>query len=149
MMVTVLYRLAYEPESTGAAFGDVGDGQFYSEAVAWAADRNVASGYNASTFGPDDDVTREQMVTMLYRYAKSSGWDVTTAQSALSGFADANAVHDFAKEAMAWAVETGIILGNGDGNLSPEGHATRAEAATIMMRFCKNVIFGTAAMKNA
>lgn len=149
MMVTVLYRLAYEPKSTGAAFGDVGDDQFYSEAVAWAADRNVANGYNASTFGPDDDVTREQMVTMLYRYAKSSGWDVTTAQSALSGFADANAVHDFAKDAMAWAVEAGIILGNGDGNLSPEGHATRAEAATIMMRFCKNVIFGTAAAKNA
>ena len=142
MMVTVLYRLAYEPETadTGAAFDDVGDDKFYSEAVAWAADNNVANGYSAGTFSPDDNVTREQLVTMLYRYAKSGGWDVTASQSPLSGFADGNDVHDYAKDAMAWAVSAGIILGNNNGDLSPEGCATRAEAATILMRFCKNII---------
>ncbi len=142
MMVTVLYRLAYEPETadTGAAFDDVGGDKFYSEAVAWAADNNVANGYSAGTFSPDDNVTREQLVTMLYRYAKSGGWDVTASQSPLSGFADGNDVHDYAKDAMAWAVSAGIILGNNNGDLSPEGNATRAEAATILMRFCKNII---------
>lgn len=142
MMVTVLYRLAYEPETadTGAAFDDVGGDKFYSEAVAWAADNNVANGYRAGIFSPDDNVTREQLVTMLYRYAKSGGWDVTASQSSLSGFADGSAVHDYAKDAMAWAVSAGIILGNNNGDLSPEGCATRAEAATILMRFCKNII---------
>ena len=137
-LVTILYRLAGEPEPGGdSGFADVETGTWYTDAVAWAAENGIVNGTTDTTFAPGEDITREQLVTVLYRYAESKGYDVS-ASADLSGYPDAGQVQDYAQPAMAWAVAEGIVEGV-DGTLNPAGNATRAQIATILMRFCEGV----------
>ena len=137
MLVTILYRLEGEPDVTGeAGFDDVGD-TWYTDAVIWAAANDIVNGIGDNQFGPENTLTREQLVTMLYRYAQNKGYDVT-ASADLSGYPDAGQIQSWAQEAMTWAVAEGIVEGM-DGNLNPAGSATRAQIATILMRFCEGV----------
>ena len=126
MMVTVLARYDGVDTSAGATW--------YEKGVEWAAENNISSGADL-----DAPVSREQLAAMLYRYAAASGLD-TAASSELTGFADAGDVSGYAAEAMAWAVGAGLIGGMDKGELNPSGSATRAEVATILMRFCENVM---------
>ena len=137
-LVTILYRLEGEPEVSGTSgFSDVAAGTWYTDAVAWAAENGIVNGVNDTEFAPGDDLTRQQLVTILYRYAESKGYDVS-ASADLSGYPDAGQVQDYAQPAMAWAVAEGIVEGV-DGNLNPAGNATRAQIATILMRFCEGI----------
>lgn len=133
MIVTVLHRLEGAPSAGGAEFTDVAAGQWYTEAVAWAAENGVVYGSN-NAFKPDDSVTREQVAAILYRYAGYKGSD-TTARAELSDYSDASDISGYALEAMQWANAQGLIKGS-SGRLNPGGKATRAEIAAILMRFC-------------
>ena len=94
---------------------------------------------DGSVFAPNDTITREQMAVMLYRYAQYKGYDVTGSAD-LSGYTDAGSISSWAEYAMAWAVDAGLISGTGAAILSPQGSASRAEIATILMRFCESVV---------
>lgn len=134
-MATVLYRMAGEPEGTiENPFSDVADGQWYTDAVVWAAETGITLGTSADTFNPNDDVTREEMATFLYRFAEYESLDPIEVTGDLSAFPDADKVSEFATEAMTWAVGQKIIAGV-DGNLAPDGTATRAQVATVLMRY--------------
>ena len=132
MFATVLYRIAGEPEVTGDnPFTDVETGKWYTDAIIWAAGEKIIEGYGNGKFGTNDPVTREQMVTIFWRYhgkpsAESAG---------LSGFTDAGKISGWAKDAFAWAVGAGVINGKGNGILDPKGTATRAEVAQIVMNY--------------
>lgn len=135
MLVTMLHRLENEPVTGASRFSDVASGQWFSEAVAWAAANGVVNGYENGTFAPNASITREQLAAVLYRFAQFKGYDVT-AKGILNSFSDSAEVSGWAKEAMQWAVGVGII--NGDSNaLKPAGNATRAEVAMMLMRFCE------------
>ncbi len=135
MAVTVLYRLAGEPEVTGeTAFTDVNEEAYYYRALLWASQNKIVKGMTGTAFAPNASVTREQLVTFLYRYAKLQGEDVTVTGE-LKGYTDTDKLGDFAMEAMTWAVENEIINGMGGGKLAPKDTATRAQFATVLMRF--------------
>lgn len=135
----VLYRMANSPEMNyNAPFPDVGDGLFYSVPVSWAKEYQIIGGYENGLFGPSDFITREQMVTMMYRYAKVKGEDVSQ-RGKLNDFPDGSLVNKFAQEAMSWAVAKGIVQGTGEGYLKPQGNINRAECATIISRYCEKV----------
>ena len=136
-IATMLYRLENEPAAGAVNFTDVKPGQWYAPAVAWAAEQKIVSGYANGAFGAEDNVTREQLAAILYRYAEAKQYDVT-AKKALTGFSDGAAVSGWAAEAMQWAVGSGLLNGS-DGALNPQGYATRAEIAAILMRFCENI----------
>ena len=141
MIVTILYRLENEPAvSGGSAFTDVESGAWYANAVAWAAANDIVNGTSATTFAPNSPITREQMATMLYRFAQYKGMDAVTLQENLTGYPDGGQVSDYAIPAMNWAVGQGLIAGMENGTLVPQGSATRAQVATILMRFCENVM---------
>ena len=141
MIVTILYRLENEPAvSGGSAFTDVENGAWYADAVAWAAANDIVNGTSATTFAPNSPITREQMATMLYRFAQYKGMDAVTLQENLTGYPDGDQVSDYAIPAMNWAVGQGLIAGMENGTLVPQGSATRAQVATILMRFCENVM---------
>lgn len=135
MMVTTLYRIKGASAGSAAAFSDVAAGQWFTDAVNWAAANGVASGVGNNLFAPNADMTREQMAQFLYNYAKANGKDVSKTGD-LSRFADASSVSGWAKEAMAWAVGEGYINGM-DGKLNPQGTATRAQVATVLTRFAQ------------
>ena len=138
-LVTILYRLAGQPAVSGdLPFTDVEAGTWYTDAVAWAAENGIVNGTTDATFAPGEDITREQLVTVLYRYAESKGYDVS-ASADLSGYPDAGQVQSYATESVAWAVAEGLIQGFEDNTLRPAGNATRAQIATILMRFCEGV----------
>lgn len=132
MLATVLYRLEDAEASGGNPFADVTADTWYTDAVTWASANQIVSG-TGNGFAPDRDLSRQELVTMLYRYAKSVGMD-TDKTTDLDGYADAAEVADWAVEAMAWAVKSGLIAGRGGAVLAPEGTATRAEVATILQR---------------
>ncbi len=138
MIVTILYRLENEPEVGNSAFKDVPAGAWYAKAVAWAAANEIVDGYSDTVFGPEDPVTREQLSAILYRYAKYKGYDVTR-QAELSGYTDAGRVTGYAVDAVRWAVAEGLIAGVTETTLVPNGNSTRAQTATILMRFCESV----------
>ena len=141
MIVTILYRLENEPAvSGGSAFTDVESGAWYADAVAWAAANDIVNGTSATTFAPNSPITREQMATMLYRFAQYKGMDAVTLQEHLTGYPDGGQVSDYAIPAMNWAVGQGLIAGMENGTLVPQGSATRAQVATILMRFCENIM---------
>ena len=134
-LVTILYRIAGEPESTATnPFADVADGQWYTNAVIWAAENGIVKGVNTTTFAPNDQITREQIATILFRYAKAE-----KVEGKLADFPDAEKVSDYAADAMAWAVEQGLINGisesDGKTYLAPQETATRAQIAVILMRY--------------
>ena len=138
-LVTILYRLEGQPAVSGdLPFTDVETGTWYTNAVLWAAQNGIVNGVTDTTFAPGDEITRQQLVTILYRYAEAKGYDVS-ASADLSGYPDADQVQDYAQPAMAWAVAENIIQGMEDGTLKPAGNASRAQIATILMRFCEDV----------
>ena len=137
MLVTILYRLAGSPAvSDAAAFTDVASGDWFASGVAWASANGIVTGYGDGRFGPNDPITREQMAAILYRYAGFAGQS-TAGQADLSVYTDAGQVSPYAAEPMGWAVDRGLITGVTTGTLAPGGSATRAQVATILMRFCE------------
>ncbi len=137
-LVTVLYRMAGEPavEET-APFTDVAENRFYTDAVSWAYSEGIAKGVTEERFAPGKAVTREQMVTFLFRYAEVIGMDVT-GRADLGQYPDADKVMDFAQDAFAWAVDAKLVEGMEDGTLRPKNTSTRAQAATMLMRMNTN-----------
>lgn len=132
MIVTVLYRLEKSPAVTGASkFTDVPAGQWYSDAVAWAAANKIVNDYDETTFGPMNAVTREQMAAILFRYEQVKGLENVTLEENLNRFPDQNKISAYAIPALQWAVGQKIINGNADGTLDPTGTATRAQVAQI------------------
>ncbi|MBQ7475285.1 MAG: S-layer homology domain-containing protein [Clostridia bacterium] len=138
MVVTVLWRQEGSPAiDYRPVFKDVADGEWYAAATLWAKDNGVVMGTSGTTFSPDDRITREQLVTMLFRYADFKGLDTSSGES-IDRFPDASAVSDWARTAVAWATDKGIIKGNrikGEDCLDPRGNATREQFATIIYRF--------------
>ena len=134
MIVTILWRLQGSPEVEATeTFTDVSPDAWYAKAIAWAVAEGVADGYGEGLFGPNDAITREQLAAMLWRYAGSpeAGGD-------LSAFADGDDTSDWAQQAMSWAVAQGLITGVDSDRLDPKGQATRAQTATILMRFAQS-----------
>lgn len=143
MLVTVLYRLEGEPAVDGQTqpFTDVDAGRYYGDAITWAANSGVVNGVTDTRFAPEAAVTREQMVTILYRYAGLEGADVT-AKADLESFPDHDQVKPYARDAFSWAVGAGIIQGNSNGGvttLSPRNSATRAQVAAVLMRYLEQL----------
>ncbi len=142
MAATVLYRIAGEPEVEGdIPFNDVPENKYYTNAVIWAEKHGVVAGFPDGTFRPNDNITREQLATILYRYAGAQG-KVKEADADLSAFPDAAKVHAYALDAMAWAVGAELINGVGSGGksyLQPANNATRAQFATIISRYMESV----------
>ena len=135
MIVTILWRLEGSPiVSDSIDYNDVQPQDWYGEAVRWANSAGVATGYGNGTFGPNDPITREQMATMLWRYAGSPKVD-----GSLSSFVDGEQTSDWAQSAMIWVVDQGLIAGVGNDRLEPREQATRAQAATILMRFAQDM----------
>ena len=137
MLVTVLWRYEGEKKAGANIFTDVPDGQWYTDAVAWAAVNGIVGGVGDGKFDPNGNITREQMAAILYRYSESKGFD-TSKTGDLNTFPDAAKLSDWAKTAYSWAVGEGLITGN-DGKLDPQGNATRAQVATILMRFINKI----------
>lgn len=140
MIVTILYRLEGSPAVTGtSAFVDVPAGQWYTDAVNWAAANQIVNGTSATTFAPNASITREQMAAILYRYAQYKGYDVTK-KADLSGYSDNSQVSAYAKDALAWANAAKLINGVTNTTLAPQGNATRAQVSAILHRFCDGVV---------
>lgn len=141
-VVTVLYRLAGQPAADWEnPFWDVPASAWFHDAVTWAWENDITGGVSSTHFGAGNAVTREQLATFLYRYAQDQGYD-TSARADLSGYSDAGLVSSYATEALSWANATGLITGTTATTLSPKGSATRAQVATILSRFCQDVIPG-------
>ncbi|WP_458862591.1 InlB B-repeat-containing protein [Acidaminobacterium chupaoyuni] len=139
MIVAILYRLEGQPEAETARFGDVPADTYYAGAIGWAAANGVVKGYGNGDFGPDDSITREQMVAILHRYAVFKGKDVSK-KAELSAFTDAETISAYARESMQWAYQEGLVSGVTNTELAPTAGATRAQVATLLMRFCKNLL---------
>ena len=138
MAVTVLYRLAGSPEVEGTVdFTDMDAEAYYYRALVWAWEAGIVQGVDAERFAPQSMVTREQLVSLLYRYAQTQNMDVSEKVD-LGDYADAEQVSAYAREAMAWAIGNGIVEGVDAATLAPKGTATRAQAAAILMRFLEN-----------
>ena len=138
-LVTILWRMAGSPQVNGLMdFDDVSQDAYYTEAVRWAASEGIAGGYGNGLFGSDDPITREQMAAILYRFAQHMGYDVSIGEDTnILSYTDAPDVSGYAVAALQWACGAGIIRGTGDGStLTPQGGATRAQAAVILTRFC-------------
>ena len=144
MLVTVLWRYAGEPDAGSSNFKDVPDGKWYSEAVAWAASKGIVNGVGDGKFDPNGAVTRAQMATILYNYSNSVGMN-TAKTTDFNSFKDGSSVKNWAKAGMQWAVAEGLITGSKDNNvlyLAPASGATRAQVATILMRYIENLVEG-------
>lgn len=141
MFVTVLYRLSGESgviTENAASFGDVADAQqYYYEPVMWASSNGIVLGYDDGTFKPNVSITREQMATIMCRYAAWRGEDVSAEPAAIESFPDAGEIQDYAREAMCWAVSRSIINGS-DGQLLPLDTAQRSHVAQIILNYMKN-----------
>ena len=142
MLVTVLWRYAGEPASGSAGFTDVPSGQWYTEAVAWAAENGIVNGVGGGKFDPNGAVTRAQFATILYRYAQNE--DLASDAAAVLDFPDGDTVQSWALDAMRWAVAEGLLSGSkhsdGKDYLDPQDSATRAQVAKILTQFVKNIV---------
>ena len=134
MVVSILHRLAGSPTVNAEVFADVAIDDWYGQAVAWAASEGIASGTSAETFSPNAAVTREQLAALLCNFAAQQGMD-TMARSDLSSFDDAATVSDWAQDAVSWAHAEGLLAGTSATTLSPQGEATRAQLAAMLVRF--------------
>ena len=140
MIVTMLYRLEGEPRVSGTStFDDVADGVYYTDAVIWANANGIVTGYDETTFGPNDAITREQMAAILYRYAQYKGYDTAQGGMAIREYEDYENISEYALKAMGWAVSQGLVTGTSSTTLTPDGSAIRAQVATIFQRFMENV----------
>ncbi len=143
MIATILWRMAGSPVVNYAMnYTDVAQGQWCSEAIRWATSEGVVTGYGNGLFGTNDPITREQLATMLWRYAQTEGYDVSIGEDTnILSYTDVADLSEYAIPAMQWACGAGVINGTGDGStLTPQGQATRAQAATVLMRFCEQSI---------
>ena len=132
MIVTMLWRMEKEPSAAASGFTDVEAGSWYEAAVNWAAEKKIVTGYDEKTFGPNDTITREQLAAILFRY---SGQEPAGEAMGLAGYDDAGQVSEWAKESLVWAISKGIINGTTATTLDPQGGATRAQVATMLMRY--------------
>ena len=142
-IVTILWRLSGSPVVNYLMdFDDVDPAAYYAEAIRWATTEGIAGGYGGGVFGPDDPITREQLATMLWRYAQTEGYDVSVGEDTnILSYTDAFDVAEYAISAMQWACGAGVINGTGDGStLTPQGQATRAQAAVMLQRFCEKYV---------
>ncbi len=136
MLITVLYRMSEETANSSSGFTDVKDGEWYADAIAWAAEKGIVSGIGNSMFSPDLSITREQTAAILFRYAQYK--EISIAEKTdiiLSDFEDCQSISDYSEDALLWAVKSGIIQGVTETVLMPESYSTRAQIATILMRF--------------
>ena len=139
MIVTVLYRMEGEPDAGENSFIDVPDGEYYTDAVAWASENGIVNGYGQGRFGPNDSITREQLAAILYRYSVYKGYDVSVGEDTnILSFDDIADLSDYAFTSMQWACGAGLIGGMGDGRLAPKGNATRCQIAAVLHRYCDN-----------
>lgn len=140
MLVTILWRMEGCPTSEQAtAFKDIKATDYFYNAVLWAAENKIVSGVSETSFAPNDSITREQLAAILYRYAAYKGYDVTQGGMAVREFSDYESISGYARGSVAWAVNAGIVSGKGNNTLDPSGVATRAEVASMLMRFCENI----------
>lgn len=140
MVATVLHRVAGgESMNATETFADVPAGQWYSQGIAWASAKGIVNGMGEGRYEPNTSVTREQLVTMLYRFEKDYRKVAVSATGSLSGFTDGAQVSTWARDAMSWAIGAGLIQGRNTGALDPAGTATRAEVATILQRFASRL----------
>lgn len=137
MMAAVLYNLENGSAATSGTFNDVESGQWYADAVNWAAEHGIVNGYEDGTYRPNDNLTREQMAAILHNYAHYKGYALN-ATADLTQFTDADQVSAWAENVVKWAVGADLLHGVGDNRLSPTGTATRAEVAVILMNFCEH-----------
>ena len=139
-IITILYRMEGSPAVLSrTSYSDVVADSWYSDAVEWADEYGIAKGYGNGTFGSNDPITREQFATILYRYAKFKGYD-TGASSEMKPYADRNQISSWALDGVRWANTVGLLQGRTDTTLAPGATSTRTEAATLIFRFCKNVV---------
>lgn len=135
MIVTILWRMENEPAAKhGCPFADVRRGSYYEQAIAWASENGIVTGFDSSTFAPDRAITREQLAAILFRFAAYRGMDAVTLRENLSSFQDQAAISAYAVSALNWAVGEGLMQGTGD-KLEPTGSATRAQVAAMLRRF--------------
>ncbi|WP_418419217.1 S-layer homology domain-containing protein [Anaerotignum lactatifermentans] len=141
MLAVILWNLEGNPTPNDVApFLDVTSDKYYANAIAWANENGIVAGYG-DTFGVGDFITREQFAVMLYNYAQYQGYDISVGEDTnILSYTDAFDISNYAYPAMQWACGAGIMSGNDDGTLNPQGKATRAEAATMLMNFCENVV---------
>lgn len=137
MFVTVLYRMEQEPKTGTATFADVDADSYYSSAVAWAEENNIVNGVSDTEFAPNDNISREQMAAIVYRYAKYKGYD--SAVNTKADYTDNDSISEYAKEAVNWLSEKEIMSGNPDGSFAPQANSTRAESAAVFQRVVGNL----------
>lgn len=137
MFITMLYRLEGEPSTRKANFKDVEKNSWYENSIAWATQKGIANGVSDTMFAPNDNITREQLMVFLYRYAKQKNKSVTASELNIKKFFDNKTVATYAEDAMNWAIENNLISGTSEYYLEPSGNATRAQAAVILQRFCE------------
>ena len=139
MLVTVIYRMEGMPVvSSGSTFSDVVTDEYYADAVKWASANGIVNGIGYNLFAPNDNVTREQIAAIIHRYSQYKGY-ATSASGNLGRFTDANMISSWALSDLRWAVGTGLMIGHDDGRLGPADNATRAEVATMLMRYCEDI----------
>lgn len=139
MVAQILYNMEGKPDVPQGVFSDVGDERWFAGPVNWAASKEIVGGYADGTFLPLNEVTREQLAAMLYRYAQYKEYSVENDGEAAAACTDIADVHDYAAEAVAWAVAAGVLEARDSGALEPRENATRAEVAIALMNFCENV----------
>ncbi len=140
MLVTVLYRLADQPSvKLQNQFNDVKPIDYYNKAVNWAVQNSIITGYNSEVFGADDDVTRQQIATILYRYSKVAKLPNLNLSNLSANYKDADKISDYAKDGLNYCIQLGIIAGKSDNLLDPQNKATRAEVATMLQRFAQKI----------
>ena len=141
MFVTVIHRMEGTPEAEReASFNDVEEGSWYEEAVNWAAENYIVYGYSAEEYGPGDIITREQMAAIIYRYAEYKGIDVSVEnENKYMDYKDYENISNYAKPAVSWVSEKGLMAGDADGGFRPRDKATRAETAQVFMNVDENM----------
>lgn len=139
MIVTILWRLDGGQKESGASFGDVDDDAYYHDAVVWAAGHDIVTGYDVDTFGPDDAATREQMMSIIYRYAEHKGYDISQ-RASLDDYSDRETISGYAVGAVQWCCFNDIISGTSEDQISPHDLVQRCQVAAILHRFCEKYI---------
>ena len=137
MFVMIIYRMEKEPQAGGSVFVDVEIGGYYDRAVAWANANGIVSGVSKDRFAPNDPITREQMATILYRYADFKGYDIES--NGNTAYSDSNSISGYARNAVSWAAANLLMKGNDDGSFLPNANATRAQAAAVFARMIENL----------
>ena len=136
-MITVLYRAEGEPEVTGeATFEDIDENAYYAKAIVWGQQNGIIKGYSETEYAPEQDILREQIAAIMYRYAKFKGYDVSVGENTnILSYNDYDSISEYAVISMQWAVGSGMIKGRTESTLNPLDNATRAEVAAILHRF--------------